>query len=387
MEEDPPAGYEPERHGFALLWKGPRQRVYNIRNNDPHRRQQVPGRKAPKQTCASCYCTVDPRWHWPEVCRRYMKITSLARAGFTFADIGQRVGVTRQRVREIVQLFDVPRWLASKPTEQARKYAKKGAWHQVAMVLAEAKRRGLPAEVVRVTPGGQRKWLLVGGQKCQIVTARVIHTHPKYIHRPYVRIYRPRQEWAEFLVYVIEDAADYRESYFLVIPREKVRKNTTLLGGESVLRQYTNAWHLLSGQAQKLRNLPDIAKPIGKVFREAERRGLLVQRVRPRTQGKEFYSRRLMIQGRRCEVKRAYTKQGSCVHLQPSRDEWPDFLVYVCAGPGKRRTPFLIIPKGFVAKQMFRSWDKPPLDEYADAWHLLASTACDSPENSQSRRP
>ncbi len=204
------------------------------------------------------------------------------------------------------------------------------------------------------------------------MTARVIRTNPKYSHRPYVRVYRPRGDWPQFFVYIVHARTGKEEPYFLIIPKKQVRKDTVLLGGEGTLAQYVNAWHLLVGQPQRLRNLPNLRTPIEQVEREAARRGLLVIRPRPATKGKDFYARRLVIEGRQCEVRRTYLKH-NCVHLNPPKSNWAEFFVYVVKKGKVFR--FLVIPEGVLSREVFRSLTKAPLAQYVGAWHLLSRTS------------
>lgn len=330
----------------------------------------MPRRRVPYQACPTCLCLVDPRWHSPELCQRYQRVTSMLRGGYTATEISRRVGFSKNRVRRISHLFDVASWRAAE-VERARRPTEGGPDYQIEKLTTEARRHGLTVETIRVTPGGQFKWVLVGGRKCQLVTGRVIRTKPAYSHRPYERLYRPRRQWADFLIYFVEDREGKEEPYFLIIPRDRVRKNTVLVGGEGVLAQYTNAWHLLVQRPARLRRLPDIKTPIDKVLREARRHGLQATRIGPKIKGKDYYSRRLLVEGRRCEVRRAYPKHGSCVHLNPPKSEWAEFVVYVLMGDKRKHLPMLIVPVGVILKQTFRSWNKEPLIKFADAWHQL----------------
>ncbi len=331
----------------------------------------MPRRKVPYEACPECCCRVDRRWHTRQICRRYIRITQLLTNGYRLADIARRVGLTRERIRQIAARLDLMAWQARHPCTST-KLTPPDTLYQIDKVTVEAQRQGLDVRPFHISKRGHVKQVLIGGRPCQIVTARVIRTNPKYSHRPYVRVYRPRGDWPQFFVYVVHARTVKEEPYFLIIPKKQVRKDTVLLGGEGTLAQYVNAWHLLVGQPQRLRKLPSLRAPIEQVEREAARRGLLVIRPRPATKGKDFYARRLVIEGRRCEVRRTYLKH-SCVHLNPPKGKWAEFFVYVVKKGKVFR--FLVIPKGVLSREVFRSLRKAPLAQYVGAWHLLSRTS------------
>ena len=59
-----------------------------------------------KVQCEDCGCRVNPSFHSRRTCRRFARVTELYRhpEGFTLAEIGRQVGVTRERIRQIGKL-------------------------------------------------------------------------------------------------------------------------------------------------------------------------------------------------------------------------------------------------------------------------------------------
>ncbi len=332
----------------------------------------MPRKKKPHEPCLKCSCKVAQAWHTKELCTRYSRIIKLMTMGLTLAEIGRRVGLGRLRVREIVRQFDLETWRRNHPSSGVQKRSWVNTDLGLEIVIRQARRRGLviePSQDPHPWRGLNKKWLSIAGKPCQIMTAG-FDVNPQYPHRAYIRIGRPRPEWAEFFIYVVMDPEEKEEPYCLIIPKRVVRKDTILLAGEgSSLAPFENAWHLLRGDnAQDVKDkLPDIARQTEAVIEEAERQGIYVERVRSKKLYPTFYARRLLIGEKRCEIRRAYFRHQG-VNLNAPRTSWAEFIVYVVVG-GPRE--FLIIPRDKIERNTHRSLNTSPLKEYRRAWHLL----------------
>src|SRR5579872_3263911 len=111
-------------------------------------------------------------------------------------------------------------------------------------VMAEAQAHGL--SVQRLTGYGKvldARLLAIEGMICQIVRTRQV-PQVDYPTAAYARLYLPRTEFADFLIYVAFPSTG--DPSFYVVPRGAMSKDTAWSLGS--LEQYRDAWQVLKGK-------------------------------------------------------------------------------------------------------------------------------------------
>jgi hypothetical protein len=114
----------------------------------------------------------------------------------------------------------------------------------VLRTMLQAEKYGLSVQSVSARKPGidlSTKCLYIANKPCQIMMAK-----PKIIGaRSFIPLNVPKTNWAEFLVVVVVyDTKD--ELTFYVVPRTKLCKRTMVSPASSWIRDYKEAWHLLS---------------------------------------------------------------------------------------------------------------------------------------------
>ena len=59
-------------------------------------------RRATYPICDICGCPLEPQHHLPRTCKRHSQAVALRASGMTLAQVGQELGVSRQRVHQIL---------------------------------------------------------------------------------------------------------------------------------------------------------------------------------------------------------------------------------------------------------------------------------------------
>lgn len=176
-----------------------------------------------------------------------MKVKSI-----TFAEIGQCVGITKERVRQIALACGVGSGRERRRACTIKKRLQTATTPELEKVMEEARSRGLRIERVRVRHRFHIRFcttrLLIEEKRCQIMAAYRIRLLPDYPQPRYVRIRPPRTKWADFIVYVLKDEKRKPRISFFVVPREKAIQTAFAYPSpsKSQMAQYANAWHLLS---------------------------------------------------------------------------------------------------------------------------------------------
>jgi len=123
--------------------------------------------------------------------------------------------------------------------------------------------------------------------------------------------------------------------------------------------------------------------PIELVVAEASVHGLRVERIPAQSKQHIFNKRRLLIEGKRCQVIPSKIGHSSVEYPQAEyfslylpRGEWPDFLIYVSSN--EVHPVFRIIPRSEMSKDTGRTPET--LERYREAWDLLRQH---SPESSK----
>src|SRR5262249_29518640 len=111
-----------------------------------------------------------------------------------------------------------------------------------------------------------RRTAYVDSRTCQAIPAKWFENYPGCRA---MRMYMPRSEFADFLLYVPEG-----QDTVYVIPRGKISYDTNW--SEPALEPYKEAWHLLKKMEPALfeRKSEAVSKLPQRVIEEAERRGL-----------------------------------------------------------------------------------------------------------------
>lgn len=121
--------------------------------------------------------------------------------------------------------------------------------------------------------------------------------------------------------------------------------------------------------------------PLEIVIVEAASRGLRVERVPVQSKRQVFDKRRLLIEGKRCQVipspmghPSAEYPQAEYFPLYLPRTEWPDFLIYVSLS--EIHPVFRIIPRSEMSKDT--GWTPATLERYREAWEVLKQHPSDA---------
>jgi hypothetical protein len=123
--------------------------------------------------------------------------------------------------------------------------------------------------------------------------------------------------------------------------------------------------------------------PIELVVAEASVHGLRVERISVSSKRNIFDKRRLLIEGKRCQVIPSPISHPSAEYphaeyfpLYLPRTEWPDFLIYLSLN--EIHPVFRIIPRAEMSKDT--GWAPETLERYREAWNLLSQQPPESPK-------
>jgi hypothetical protein len=251
-------------------------------------------------------------------------------------------------------------------------------------VMGEARANGLCVQ--RLTGYGKvldARLLGVEGRICQIIrTRQVIDAH--YPKTAYAPLYLPRNEFADFLVYVAFPDSSSTPPRFYVVPRGVMTKDTAW--SLESLEQYRDAWQVFKQPVNpelterhftvlnwQLRAIIDAAK-------DAALDVTLIGRKR-HVRWPTFVQRRAIVNGRKCAVYSCTrlscdptAPRHNCIFLRTPTNKWAEFqLCIVKDGPSEYQ--IYVIPCGAIQKQTTASLDNPDLQSYKSNWKLLSVSA------------
>jgi hypothetical protein len=177
--------------------------------------------------------------------RKNKSLLTLLKRFMPYREIGKRVGLSGERVRQIAELLSI------KPTKadvQAQAFERfKRCQPLLAAAAADFRRKGLRVEPMRFSKHWSRRMLLVNGRRCAVTNAtRNCVNGLEYFH------IGPCCKDAEFTL--------RKTPYgWLVLPKDSVTNFPTLVLGRRKLyraggprtnwEKYLEAWHLLTGRS------------------------------------------------------------------------------------------------------------------------------------------
>jgi len=218
--------------------------------------------------------------------------------------------------------------------------------------------------------------LYVEKKPCQVIRTAHDNTSPAYFYAKSLRLYLPRPNFADFLIYVVMDSVP---PSVYIIPRGVLSQDTyrTLKS----LEEYRNAWGFLatSGSPQLTeRRFTSISPQLQYAMGAAQCAGLEVELIRTergkrRSDYRSFFQRRLLIAGRKCAVysaskinKELDLNEHSVVVLRAPTDSWAEFQLYLVEDGA-----VYVIPRGSIAVTTTLSLSSLGLRPYRNAWGQL----------------
>jgi len=170
-----------------------------------------------------------------------------------------------------------------------------------------------------------------------------------------------------------------------VVPRVEMSKDTGL--SPESLECYRDAWELLK------QDLPESEKEfeilswqLQAVQQSCKNAGLEVEFIKTKKHqdGRRWppvIKRRILIAGKRCSIYTASRiSQDPNKHeynyaiFKASREEWPEFQLYVMKGAGESSDIF-VVPRHHLLTTTSASVDHPELARYRNAWNLLTESS------------
>lgn len=180
---------------------------------------------------------------------------------------------------------------------------------------------------------------------------------------------------------------------FFVVPRGAIDKETAVCSSTNWIFEYQDAWHLLTEELSpdKLeRRFRILNSKTGGVIAAAEKKGCQVDLIRKKGRHFPFYRQnKLVINGRRCQVMSAsrLSKDQNLYHsmvvnLNPPRDKWAEFLIFVIP-QADGRSPIFIVPRDRVPHKTTATLTAGWFLDFLDAWSLIASSLPSRPDSSE----
>jgi hypothetical protein len=248
-------------------------------------------------------------------------------------------------------------------------------------VIAQAASKGL--RVQRIIFSDQDDWdgrsLLIEEKPCQIVRTRYSLSNPCSPKGLSIRLYLPRTDWPDFVIYVVRQMGQRRPEYY-VVPRGVLSKDTFLC--PTTLNEYRDAWNLFKEPIS-----PELLERRFAIFNwqlrtaigAAKQAGLelsLVQRRAHRAWA-QFCQTRIIIAGRRCtlhSLSRISSDQDRSqygyVALRKQKGGWGEFQLYVL--PQSTGPVVYVIPSASIEADTSVSLESKRLTIYKNNWGLLA---------------
>lgn len=246
-------------------------------------------------------------------------------------------------------------------------------------VVGKAVSNGL--DVKRIIFSDQERWdgrsLLIEGKPCQIIRTRYHVSNPSSPEAVSIRLYLPRTDWPDFLIYVLRQVAGPLEYY--VLPRGVLSKETALCPGS--LQKYRDAWTLFTQPLS-----PDLLErrfavlnwQLRKAIAAAQQTGLEVTLIKRRTHRPwaEFCQTRILIEGRRCALHSlsritpdSNDPRHDYVAVRKPKSDWAEFQL--CMLPQSRDRDVYVIPSGSINASTVVSIENERLIFYRNNWNLL----------------
>ncbi len=254
----------------------------------------------------------------------------------------------------------------------------------IELVMREAVSRGLRVE--RLAAQSRRYALdkrlaLIEGKRCQVIPSRRGHPSKQYPYAEYFPLYLPRNDWADFLIYV---SLTENPPTFCIVPRVEMSKDT---GRAPVgLAHYRDAWALLRQDLSESEKVLEILSwQMEAIKQSAQDAGIEIELIKTKKHrdGKKWppvIKRRILIAGKRCAIFSASRisqdpeeREYNYAVFKASQEEWPEFQLYVVKGSGKSCDIF-VVPRSHLTISTSASLDHPELARYKNAWTLLTGS-------------
>lgn len=168
----------------------------------------------------------------------------------------------------------------------------------------EAVSKGL--DVQRVVSSDRKRWdgrlVLIEHRPCQIVMTRYHVPDPRWPEGISIRLYLPRTDWPDFIIYVTRKTRT-QPLEFYVVPRGILSKDTYL--SPKTLEKYRDAWNLLSQMPSPdtERRFAGLNWQLQDAIDAAKKAGLWSALIRLRNKRwPYFFQTRLIIAGRKCTL-------------------------------------------------------------------------------------
>ena len=257
-------------------------------------------------------------------------------------------------------------------------------------VIAQAESKGLRVQTIVFSD--QKRWdcrsIVIENKPCQIVRTRCYASKPGSLNGLRIRLYLPRTDWPDFIIYVVRQPISPGTPECYIIPRGVLSKDTQWC--PSKLEKYRDAWKLfremLSPELIE-RRFTEMNWQLRSAITAALNAGLEVNLVgpcRPRP-WKLFLQTRVIIKGRRCTLhslsrinpdpnqnERAY------VALRKEKLAWTEFQLYVL--PDVKEPVVYIIPSNGIKISTSVSLQNEKLALYRNNWNVLTEPALESDE-------
>lgn len=242
-------------------------------------------------------------------------------------------------------------------------------------VVAETVSKGLKVE--RIIFSNQKRWhgrcVEIERKPCQIVRARYAPPNPLSPKANSIRIYLPRTEWPDFVIYVVRHREKQQPPEYYIVPRGVLSKDTGMC--PSSLTEYRDAWHLLRDKLPAKftdRRFAGMNWQLQAAIAAAERAGLevnLVSRGSPRPL-LPYCQTRLIVAGRRCIVRSLNINSGYAA-VQRAKGDWGEFQLYVL--PDSKEV--YVIPSVSMKVSTLVSLQNERLKAFLNKWDLLTQPA------------
>lgn len=213
-----------------------------------------------------------------------------------------------------------------------------------------------------------KRTLYIDGRPCQIIKSKWYRNFPGCRA---MSMYMPRNEFADFLIYVPEG----QDSVY-VVPRGKISHDTGW--AESALESYKDAWHLLKETNPLLfeRNVVSLSAQLRKIIAAAEIHKLNYELIRSkRAERKNDYrmyaQRRIIISGRRCAIFTANmlpenSHPWDTAFFSAPKDDWAEILLYILGDD------VYVLPRNQIHHDTTLDLQSSRIYDYKNSWCVLA---------------
>ena len=256
-------------------------------------------------------------------------------------------------------------------------------------VVDEAVSKGL--DVQRVISSRRKSWngrlVLIENRPCQIVRTAYQTLDERWPEAIGIRLYLPRTDWADFIIYVARKATT-QPLEFYVVPRGVLSKDTEF--SPHTLEKYRDAWNLLSKRPSPntARRFRVLNWQVQDAMDAAKKAGLWSALIglRKKRRWPLFFQTRLIIAGRKCALhslsrlsQNPDNRFYNCVWLRKPKGNPAEFNLYMLRGSGNSSdsgdSAVYVFPHGAIMATTSISLNNERLAAYKNNWGLLSQPA------------